>query len=99
MGAEKNIVAIELGSSSIRAIIGQKRADGTLQVLGFEKENAPDSIRKGVVYNIDKTIQAITAIKGRLEERRVAEDERQAARESHRQQAQSNARRSKSDGL
>ncbi|MBO4801855.1 MAG: cell division protein FtsA [Bacteroidaceae bacterium] len=69
MGAEKNIVAIELGSSSIRAIIGQKRADGTLQVLGFEKENAPDSIRKGVVYNIDKTIQAITAIKGRLEER------------------------------
>lgn len=69
MGAEKNIVAIELGSSSIRAIIGQKRADGTLQVLGYEKENAPDSIRKGVVYNIDKTIQAINAIKSRIEER------------------------------
>lgn len=69
MGAEKNIVAIELGSSSIRAIIGQKRADGTLQVLGYEKESAPDSIRKGVVYNIDKTIQAINAVKSRIEER------------------------------
>ncbi len=69
MGAEKNIIAIELGSSSIRAIFGQKRADGTLQVLGYEKESAPNSIRKGVVYNIDKTVQAINAIKSRIEER------------------------------
>lgn len=69
MGVEKNIVAIELGSSSVRAIVGQKKADGSLQVVGFEKENAPDSIHKGVVYNIDKTIQAIQNVKKRLEER------------------------------
>ena len=42
MGAEKNIVAIELGSSSVRAIVGQKKADGSLQIVGFEKESAPD---------------------------------------------------------
>lgn len=69
MGVEKNIVAIELGSSAIRAIIGQKRPDGTLQVVGYEKETAPDSIHKGVVYNIDKTIQAIAAAIKRIEER------------------------------
>lgn len=69
MGVEKNIVAIELGSSAIRAMIGQKKADGSLLVLGFEKENAPDSVHKGVVYNIDKTIQAIAAIIKRIEER------------------------------
>lgn len=69
MGVEKNIVAIELGSSAIRAIIGQKRPDGTLLVLGYEKESAPDSIRKGVVFNIDKTIQAITALIKRIEQR------------------------------
>ena len=69
MGAEKNIVAIELGSSSVRAIVGQKKADGSLQIVGFEKESAPDSIHKGVVYNIDKTVQAISNIKKRLEER------------------------------
>lgn len=69
MGAEKNIVAIELGSSSIRAIVGQKKADGSLQVLNFEKENAPDSIHRGVIYNLDKTSQAISSIKKRLEER------------------------------
>lgn len=66
---EKNIVAIELGSSAVRAIMGQKRADGSLQVLGFEKESAPDSIHKGVVYNVDKTIQAIVAAIKRIEER------------------------------
>lgn len=69
MGVEKNIVAIELGSSSVRAIVGQKKPDGSLQVIGFEKESAPDSIHKGVVYNIDKTVQAIVNIKKRLEER------------------------------
>ena len=69
MGVEKNIVVMELGSSSVRAIVGQKKPDGSLQVVGFEKENAPDSIHKGVVYNIDKTVQAIASIKKRLEER------------------------------
>ncbi len=69
MGVEKNIVVIELGSSSVRAMIGQKKPDGSLQILGFEKESAPDSIHKGVVYNIDKTIQAIAAVIKRIEER------------------------------
>lgn len=69
MGVEKNIVAIELGSSSVRAMLGQKRPDGSLQVLGFEKETVTDCIRKGVVYNIDKTIQAIATVVKRLEER------------------------------
>ena len=71
MGVEKNIVVFELGSSSIRAIVGQKKPDGSLQVLGYEKESAPDSIHKGVVYNIDKTIQAITNITKRIEARQA----------------------------
>lgn len=69
MGVERNIVAIELGSSAIRGIIGQRRSDGSLQVLGYEKESLPDSIRKGAIYNFDKTVAAITAVKSRLEER------------------------------
>lgn len=69
MGAEKNIVAIELGSSSIRGMLGQRKADGSLQVLGFEKEPVTDWITKGVVHNYDKTTQAISSIVKRLEER------------------------------
>lgn len=69
MGAEKNIIAIELGSSSIRGIIGQRKPDGTLHVLGYERENTPDCVRKGVIYNIDKTVSAIANIIKRIEER------------------------------
>lgn len=70
MGVDKNIIAIELGSSSIRGIIGQRKPDGSLKVLGYEKEHTPDCIRKGVVYNIDKTIQAISAIVNRISDSR-----------------------------
>ena len=69
MGVEKNIVVIELGSSAVRAMIGQKKSDGSLQITGYEKENAPDSVHKGVIYNIDKTVQAITTVIKRIEER------------------------------
>lgn len=69
MGLDKNIVALELGSSSVRAIFGQRKTDGTFQVLGFEKENIVDGIRKGVIYNIDKTTQAIVNVIKKLEDR------------------------------
>jgi len=70
MGAEKDIiVALEFGTSAIRGIAGRKKADGTIQILGVEYEKAADSIHKGVIYNIDKTTQAITNITDRLSEK------------------------------
>ncbi len=61
------IVAIELGSSKITGIAGKKNLDGSIQVLALVKENASACIRKGVVYNIDKTAQCLTNIVSRLE--------------------------------
>ncbi len=61
------IVAIELGSSKMTGIAGKKNLDGSIQVLAFVKENASQCIRKGVVYNIDKTAQCLTSIVNRLE--------------------------------
>ena len=69
MGADKNIIAIELGSSSIRGIMGQRKADGGLQVVSYEKEITPDCVRKGVIYNLDKTTQAILNIVKHFEDR------------------------------
>ena len=41
MAAEKDIiVALELATTSIRAIAGQRMPDGTMQVLAFAEENA-----------------------------------------------------------
>ncbi len=65
--AKDFIVAIELGSSKITGIAGKKNLDGSIQVLACVKENSSSCIRKGVVYNIDKTAQCLTNIINRLE--------------------------------
>ena len=61
------IVAIELGSSKMTGIAGKKNLDGSIQVLACVKEDSSAFIRKGVVYNIDKTAQCLTNIVSRLE--------------------------------
>ena len=61
------IVAIELGSSKMTGIAGKKNLDGSIQVLACVKEDSSACIRKGVVYNIDKTAQCLTNIVSRLE--------------------------------
>ena len=61
------IVAIELGSSKVTAIAGQKKPDGSISVLAMVRENSSSFIKKGVVYNIDKTAQCLTGIVKKLE--------------------------------
>ena len=67
MAAKDFIVAIELGSSKMTGIAGQKNLDGSINVLAVVKEDSSSFIRKGVVYNIDKTAQCLTNIVKRLE--------------------------------
>ncbi|MBQ6681325.1 MAG: cell division protein FtsA [Prevotella sp.] len=66
MAAKEFIVAIELGSSKITGIAGRKNLDGSISVLAVVKEDATQCIRKGVVYNIDKTGQCLTNIISKL---------------------------------
>lgn len=61
------IVAIELGSSHMTGIAGKKNLDGSINVLAVVREDSTACIRKGVVYNIDKTVQALTNIVKKLE--------------------------------
>ena len=67
MAATDFIVAIELGSSKITGIAGKKHADGSIQVLALASENSSGFIRKGVIYNLDKTAQSLTSIIKKLE--------------------------------
>ena len=57
MASKDFIVAIELGSSKMTGIAGKKNLDGSITAC----------IRKGVVYNIDKTAQCLTSIVNKLE--------------------------------
>lgn len=61
------IVAIELGSSKITGIAGKKNMDGSISVLSVAQEVSSACIRKGVVYNIDKTVQALSSVIKKLE--------------------------------
>ena len=65
--AKDFIVAIELGSSKITGIAGRKNLDGSIQVLACVKEDSSMFIRKGVVYNIDKTALCLTNIITKLQ--------------------------------
>ena len=65
--ADKDIiVALELATTAVRAIAGQRMADGTMQIKAIVEENAYNCIRKGVIDNIDKATQAITRVLGQL---------------------------------
>ena len=67
MAASDFIVAIELGSSKITGVAGKKLPDGSIQILAMANENSVDCIRKGVIYNLDKTTQCLTSIIKKLE--------------------------------
>ena len=66
MAAKEFIVAIELGSSKMTGIAGKKNLDGSISVLAVVTEESNTFIRKGVVYNIDKTAQCIANIVKKL---------------------------------
>lgn len=54
------IVGLDIGTTKIATIVGRKTENGKLEVLGFGK--APSlGVKRGVVSNIDHTVQAIKA--------------------------------------
>ncbi len=60
------IVAIELGSSKISGIAGKKK-DGTMHILAYAEEKTAGCVKRGVVYNIEKTYQSVNTIIAKLE--------------------------------
>ena len=55
MATTEFIAAIELGSSKITGVAGRKNSDGSMQVLAYAQEDSSTFIRKGVIFNLDKT--------------------------------------------
>ncbi|SNR64023.1 cell division protein FtsA [Methylobacillus rhizosphaerae] len=56
---DKNlIVGLDIGTSKIVAIVAELQLDGSLKVIGLG-QSASRGLKKGVVVNIDSTVQAI----------------------------------------
>ncbi|MGK7396414.1 MAG: cell division protein FtsA [Candidatus Cyclobacteriaceae bacterium M3_2C_046] len=58
MEKDKIVVGLDIGTTKICAIVGRKNEYGKLEVLGMGKA-VSDGVIRGIVTNIDKTIQGI----------------------------------------
>jgi cell division protein FtsA len=53
------VVGLDIGTTKIAAIVGQKNENGKLDILGFG--NCPShGVKRGVIHNIEKTVESIT---------------------------------------
>ena len=59
---ENLIAAIELGSSAISGIVGQKFTNGEMKVLAYASIPSESAIRHGVVYNSEKAASIIVEL-------------------------------------
>ncbi|MDP5171301.1 MAG: cell division protein FtsA [Bacteroidia bacterium] len=55
---EKIVVGLDIGTTKICAIVGKRNEYGKINILGVGKSHS-DGVSRGVVVNIDKTVQAI----------------------------------------
>ena len=69
MSTDKIVVGLDIGTTKVCAIVGKKNEFGKINILGFGKAES-DGVSRGVVVNIDKTVEAIR--------RAVAEAEKQS---------------------
>lgn len=58
MENDKIVVGLDIGTTKICAIVGRKNEFGKLEVLGMGKADS-DGVIRGIVTNIDKTVNAI----------------------------------------
>src|ERR1700742_3605500 len=52
------LVGLDIGTSKVVAIVGEMKADGVLEIIGIGTHPSP-GLKKGVVVNIESTVQSI----------------------------------------
>ena len=55
---ENMIVGLDIGTSKVVAIVGKRKLDGSIEVVGIGS-HASRGLKRGVVVNIETTVQAI----------------------------------------
>lgn len=59
MQNDKIVVGLDIGTTKVCALVGRKNEFGKLEILGMGKA-ASEGVVRGMVSNIDKTVEAIT---------------------------------------
>ncbi len=60
MSKDQIIVGLDIGTTKVCAIVGKTNEFGKIDILGVGKAES-DGVKRGVVVNIDKTVEAIKA--------------------------------------
>jgi cell division protein FtsA len=61
------IVAIDLGTSHVTGIVGEKNADGAFSIIACGTEDSSSCIHRGNIYNVDDTAEHVTNLIRKLE--------------------------------
>lgn len=67
MNEARYVAAIEISSSKIVAIVGKAHADGQLEIIASEQEKGVESVRYGIIKNLEETSSRIMRILNKLE--------------------------------
>jgi len=61
------IVAIDLGTSHITGIVGEKKTDGKFSIISYESVETDTCIHRGIIYDSDETATHIANLLTKLE--------------------------------
>ncbi len=67
MNEEKYVAAVEVASSKIIAVVGRAHEDGRMDIIACDQERCIESVRYGVIQNLEETSMRIARILERLE--------------------------------
>jgi len=63
------IVALDLGTSHITGIVGEKLSGSKMTVLAVDKEESNSCIRRGIIHNLEETALHVNSLIAKLEEK------------------------------
>lgn len=67
MSEDRYVAALEISSSKIIAVVGKMSSDGQLDILASEQEKGLESVRYGVIRNLEEVASRIKRIIDKLE--------------------------------
>ena len=67
MNDERYVAAVEVCSSKIVAVVGKPHEDGRMEVIACDQERCIESVKYGVIQNLEETSMRIARIIERLE--------------------------------
>ncbi len=67
MSEERYIAAIEISSSKIIGAVGRVHSSGQVDIIAVEQEKSSESVRYGIIQNLEETSTRLARVLERLE--------------------------------